>query len=196
MFGPWKLAAIDDGAADAVAMAGQILGERVHHDVGTMIDGAHQIRRGHGVVDNQWNTMRMSDLGQGRDIRHVAKRIANGFAVNRLGLFIDELAKAGWIARIGKPDLNALLGKGVRKQVVRPAIQGAGRDNIVARLCDGLDCVGNRRHAGCNRQGSNATLKRGNPFFQHIGGRIHDPRVDVASHFQVKQVGAMLCAVK
>ncbi len=33
-------------------------------------------------------------------------------------------------------------------------------------------------------------------LFQHIGGRVHDAGVDIARHLQVKQVGAMLRAVK
>ena len=40
---PRELAAIDDDAAKAVAMAAEVLGQGVHNDVGTMLEGAAQV---------------------------------------------------------------------------------------------------------------------------------------------------------
>jgi hypothetical protein len=37
---------IDDGAADAGAVAAQVLGQRVHHDVGAVLDRPAQVGRG------------------------------------------------------------------------------------------------------------------------------------------------------
>jgi hypothetical protein len=63
VLGPRELAAVDDDAADAVAVAVHVLGERVHHDVGTVLDGAAQVGAGHGVVHDQWHTMVVRHLG-------------------------------------------------------------------------------------------------------------------------------------
>jgi hypothetical protein len=48
-----------------------------------------------------------------------------------------------------------------------------------------------------------ATPKRGDAafqfrhaLFQHVGGRVHDPRVDVAGDLEVEQVGAVLGVVE
>src|SRR5690606_40980277 len=51
----------------------------------------------------------------------------DGFDENGLGLFVDQLAEASRVARVGEADFDALLREGMREQVVRAAIQRAGR---------------------------------------------------------------------
>ena len=177
-------------------MAAQVLGERMHHDVGTMLDGAQQIGGGHGVVHDQRHAMAVGHIGQRADVGHIAQRVADGFDEHGLGLVVDQGAKAGRVARVGKAHLNALLRKGMGKQVVGAAIQGAGRDDVVTRFCQSLDGGGDRRHARCQRQRRKAAFECRHALFQHIGGGVHDAGVDIARHLQVKQVGAMLRAVK
>ena len=78
---PIELAAVDDHAADGVAVSAHEFGERVHHDVGAVIDGAAQIGRGEGVVDHQGDVVFVGDLGDGFDIEHAAAGIGDRLAV-------------------------------------------------------------------------------------------------------------------
>ena len=79
--GPGELAAIDDDAADGGAVAAHELGGRVHDDVRAVLDGAAQVGRGHGVVDDQGHAGLVRDLGHRLDIQHVHARIGDGLAV-------------------------------------------------------------------------------------------------------------------
>ena len=50
---PVELARVNNYAADGGAVAANPFGRALHHDVGSMVDGAHQVaRRPKGVIDN------------------------------------------------------------------------------------------------------------------------------------------------
>ena len=140
--------------------------------------------------------MGVRHIGQRADVGHIAQRVADGLNKHRLGLGINQLAKAGWVARIGKAHLNALLRERMGKQVVGAAVERAGGDDVVAGLCNGLDGVGGGGHARCHGQRRNTAFQRCDALFQHIGRRVHDAGVDIALHFEVKQIRAVLGAVK
>ncbi|CAM4172240.1 hypothetical protein ACAN107058_23330 [Paracidovorax anthurii] len=194
--GPGELAAVHDGAADAVAVAAQVLGERVHHDVGAVLDRAQQVGAGHGVVHDQRHAVVVRHLRQRGDVGHVAQRVADGFDEHRLGPRVDVPGEARRIARIGEARGDALARQRVGEEVVGAAVERAGRDDVVARLRDGLDGVGDGRHARGQGQRGDAALQRRDALFQHVVGRVHDARVDVAGHLQVEQVRPVLGAVE
>ncbi|OQC12820.1 MAG: hypothetical protein BWX79_01112 [Alphaproteobacteria bacterium ADurb.Bin100] len=123
VFGPGKLAAVDNRTADAGAVAAQVLGERMHHDVGAMLERTAQVRAGDRVVHDQRHPGCMGHGREGADIGHVAQRIAHGFAVDRLGALVDQRGKSGRVARIGKTHRDAHLWKGMGKQVIGSAVQ-------------------------------------------------------------------------
>ena len=106
------------------------------------------------------------------------------------------LRKAGRIARVGKARGDALLGQRVRKEVVGASVERAGRHDVVARLGNGLDGVGDGRHARGHGQRRDAAFERRDALFQHVGRRVHDAGVDVARHLQIEQVRAVLRAVE
>ena len=89
MFGPVKVAAVHDYSAKGVAVTGAVLGQRVNHNVGTEADRFAQRRAGNGVVHDQRNTVSVGHFGQCFKINYVSCRITDGFAVDRLGPFID-----------------------------------------------------------------------------------------------------------
>ena len=177
-------------------MTTHVLGGTVNHDVGTMLNGTTQVGAWHSVVNDQGHAVGMRDLGQPTDVGDVAQGIADGLAIDRLGLVVDQLGKVIRLAVVGKTHLNAELRQGVGKQVVGAAVQGRGRHNVVAGFGDGLDGVGDRRLTRRYGQGRNAALERSDPLFQHVLGRVHDPGIDVAQNLQVKQVCTMLGVVK
>ncbi|MNZ66269.1 hypothetical protein D3C78_844880 [compost metagenome] len=194
--GPWELAGVDDDAADAGAVAADVLGQRVHHDVGAVLERPAEDRRGHGVVDDQRHAVAVRGVGQGLQVDDVAGRVADGFAEHRLGALVDQRFQCGDVVMGCEARLDAEARQGVRQQVVSPAIQLGHRDDVVAGLGDGLDRIGDRRHARGHRQRPDATFQRSDAFLQHGVGRVHDPRIDVAGHLQVEQVGAVLGVVE
>ena len=84
---PGKVAAIDDDAAERCAMPAHELGERVHHDIGAVLDRPQQHRRGHGVIHHKRDAVPVRHPRQRLDIADVAGRIADAFAEDgaRLG---------------------------------------------------------------------------------------------------------------
>ena len=161
-----------------------------------MLDGAQQVGAGHGVVHDQRHAVGMGHVGQRADVGHVAQRVADGFAEHRLRALVDQLAEAGRVARVGEAHLQALLREGVGEQVVGAAVERAGAHDVVARLGNRLDGIGDGRHARGHGHGGDAALQRCDPLFQHVGRGVHDARVDVARHLQVEQVGAVLRVVE
>ena len=147
MRAPIEFAAVDDGAADAVAVAVDVFGERFHHDVGTQFNWAAQGGRGDGVVHYQRQALRVCGGGKSGNVHHVDSGVADAFAVNQFGARVGvggDLFGLGWV---DKTHFDALLGQGVGEQVVGAAIQGFGGDDVVARFGQSLHGIGNRRHA-------------------------------------------------
>ena len=59
---PVKMTAIDNRAANRIAMAGNTFGGGMHDDIRTELDRPQQIRRGHGVVYDQGDAVFMRQL--------------------------------------------------------------------------------------------------------------------------------------
>ena len=167
VLGPWEFARIDDGATNAVAVPSQVLGERLHHDVRSMLDGTPEVRTGHGVVHDQRDTMLVGNGSNGCDISDVALRVAQRLHIHRFGFGIDEGFKTGRVFVVGKSGFNAELRKGMGKQVVSAAIQSAGRHDVVPGFGNGLNGVSDGGLTRGQGQRSNAAFKRGYPLFQH-----------------------------
>ena len=168
----------------------------MHDDVGTVLEGAAEDRRGHRVVDNQRHAVAMRGVGQGLDIDDVAGRVADRFAEHGLGLVVDQRFQGGNVVVRGEAGLDAEARQGVGQQVVGAAIQLGHRDDVVTGFGDGLDRIGDGRHAGGHGQRADATFQRRHALFEHGVGRVHDARVDVAGDLQVEQVGTVLGVVE
>ena len=66
MLGPGKFSGINNGPANACAVATQIFCQRVHNNIRTMFDRAQQIGRCNCVINDQWNAVAMGDIGEAR----------------------------------------------------------------------------------------------------------------------------------
>ena len=108
------------------AVAADILGQRMHDDVGAEVERPAQVGRRHGVVDDQRHAVLVGDLRQLLDVDDIARRVADGFAEHRLGLVVDQLLEAVVIVAGGHAHLDALAREGVGEQVVGAAIELAG----------------------------------------------------------------------
>ena len=168
----------------------------MHDDVGTVFEGATEVGRGDGVVDDQRYPVLVCDLGQLFEVGDVAEWVTDRFAEDGLGLVIDQGGETGRVAVIGKAHVDAVLRQGVGKQVVGAAVERRGRDDVVAGLGDGEDGVGDCGHAGGQCQRADAALDRRDALLEHILGWVHDPGVDVARDLEVEEVGTVLGVVE
>src|SRR5690606_6817080 len=129
------------------AVAAHVLGERVYHDVGTVLDRAPQVGRRHGIVDDQRNARVVGDLGQLLDVGDIARGIADGLAEQRLGPAVDETGQTLEVVVVGETHLDAPSRQAVGKEVIGTAVELAGGDDVVTDFGDGLDGVLDRCHA-------------------------------------------------
>ena len=88
------------------------------------------------------------------------------------------------VGRVDKGDLDAQPGEGVIELVVGPAVQGAGRDDVIAGGAQGQDGLDLRRVTRTGRQRAHAAFQVGKALFEHIGGGVHQPGIDVAGFLQ------------
>lgn len=71
MRGPVELAGIHDHAAHDGTVPAHELGCRMHHDIGTVLDGAQQVGRGERGIHDERQTMTVSDFGPTLEVEHV-----------------------------------------------------------------------------------------------------------------------------
>ena len=88
-------------------MAADHLGERVHGDVGPVLERVEERRRRDRVVDDQGQAVPVGDLGDGLEIVHVALGVADGLGVEQAGVLVDGPLEVGRVARIHEARLDA-----------------------------------------------------------------------------------------
>ena len=193
---PREFAGVDDDAANAGAVAAHVLGQRMDDDVGAVFERPAEDGRRHRVVDDQWDAVTVRGVSQRLEIDDIAGRVADGLAEDCLGLVVDQRFQRGDVIVGGEAHLDALTRQGVGEKVVGAAIELGHRNDVIARFSDGLDRIGDRRHARSHRQRGDTAFQCGDTLFEHVGGGIHDARIDVARHLQIEEVGAMLGIVE
>ncbi|AJY37764.1 hypothetical protein BO07_5022 [Burkholderia mallei] len=177
-------------------MPAEILRQRMDDDIRAMLERAQQVGRRHRVVDDERQAVAVRDLGERGDIGDVAERIADRFREDRLRPCVDQRVERGRLARVGEARRDSVLRQRMREQVVGAAVQRARRYDVVARLRDRQDRISDGRLARCERERADAAFERRDALLEHVVGRIHDPRIDVALDLQIEQVRAVLRVVE
>ena len=126
------------------------------------------------------------------NVEDVAFRVPDG-----LGKYGTRFGRDGFPVAVGvvldEANRDAKLWQRMVEQIVCSAVQAGGRYDFVARTGDvqngeRLRCLSRRRG-----ESADAPFKRGNALFQHVGGRVHQPGVDVAGLFKAEQPRCMVC---
>ena len=115
--GPVELAAIHNHAAESRTMTTDELGGRMHHDIGTVFNGANQIRRTEGIVDHQRNLVLVGDFGDSVDIRNVGMRVAEGFDKDELRVALDSGFDALEVVSVNESRFDTEVAERVLQQV-------------------------------------------------------------------------------
>ena len=117
---------------------------------------------------------------------HEAIDLAQGLEVDGLGVLLNGALDFRKVVRIHKGGGNAELGQGVGQQVIAAAVDGLLGDNVIARLSQSLNGVGDSRRTGSQSQGRHAALQSCQALFQYILGGVGQTAVDVARIRQAK----------
>ena len=86
---PREPSGVDNRAAQRGAVAAHEFGQRVHDNVGAVIDRTQQDRRRHRVVDNERNSVPGGNCRERLDVANVSRRIANALTEDRARFFVD-----------------------------------------------------------------------------------------------------------
>ncbi len=197
-------AAVDQHAADRRAVPADELGGGVHDDVGAVLEGADQPRRGHGVVDDERHADVVRHAGHAPDVEEVVAGVADRLAVEGLGVGPGGGPPLVEVVDVGhERHLDAQLGQRVAQQVVGAAVERRRRHDVVAGLGEVEDGVGLGRLARRQRQRPGQAdgrvgrpLQRRDPGLHHRLGGVHDAGVDVADLGQREQVRGVLGAAE
>src|SRR5665213_133130 len=184
---PYLLRPIEHGAADRRAVAADVLRRRVHDDVGAVLDRAQQVRRGERVVDDQRNAPRMRDPGNRGDVEDVELRVSERLGEHRLRVRPNRRFERRRIGRIDQRHLDPEPRERVDDRIVRAAVQRGGADDVIARARDVQQREDRRGLTAGKSERADAAFERRQPLFEHVGRRVHDPRVDVAELLQREQ---------
>ncbi len=121
----------------------------------------------------------MRDLRNGIHIRDVAVGVAQRFQINGPAFRTDGRLQFRQIVRVHKGCPDPVVGQGMGKQIVAAPIDRFLRHNMSPILCKRLQCVGNSRRAGSQRQRRHPSLQCSQAFLQYILGGIGQPSVYV-----------------
>ena len=145
LFFPVVAAAVHNDAAERGAVAADELRCGVSHNVCAVLKRANQIGRTEGVVGNKRQTVLVCNLRNRINVRDIGVRVAEGLNVDRLGVRANCALKLRKIVCIDKAGLDTELLQRVRKEVIGAAVDGLLCDNVIARLCECLEGVGDCR---------------------------------------------------
>ena len=177
-------------------MAAQKLGQRVHDDVGAVVDRADQIGRRQRVVDDQGHAGLARDRRDRLDVGDAAAGIGDELDEDRLGARRHRALEAADVVGVGPQHVPAKALEGVGELVDRAAIELSRGDEFVAghqQLLQHHHLRGVARGDGKRR---GAALERGDALFQHRVGGIADAGIDVAERLQPEQRGGMVGVVE
>ena len=172
-------------------MAAQELGGGVDYDIRTVLDGADQVRCAKGVVDDQRQAVLVSDGCDSIDIGNIGVGVAQGLQIDSLGVFLNGVFQLGQVVGIDEGGAHAILGQGVRQQVIAAAVDGLLGHDVVTSLCQGLNGVSNSCRAGGQRQSCHAAFQSRDALFQYILGGVGQSAVNIAGICKTKPGSGM-----
>jgi hypothetical protein len=161
-------------------MAIDVLGCRVHDDVGMEIERSLQDRREKGVVDHCQRTDRMRRFDNVADIDNAQQWIRRRLDPHQPGLFGERGGQGQGIVEIDEGHaIKTTTGLRV-EQAPGSAVAIVRGNQQIAGFEQGGD-QGDRGHAGCRDHGAGSAFEIGQGAGQRVAGRIARTRVIVAT---------------
>ena len=178
-------------------MAADELRRAVHDDVRAVLERAQEIRRRERAVHDKRNVVLVRDGRDGLDVDEVRVRITDGLDVDDARVLLDRvLEDLRALRRIDERRLDAVIRERVLEEVVRAAVDGRRRDDVLAAVDERLDGVGNSRRAGGDSDRRDAALERRDAAGEDVLRRVREASVDVARVLQREAIRRVLSIVE
>ncbi len=170
----------DDGTADGVAVAVQVLRRAVDDDVGTEFERVLEVRREEGVVHAEGRIDRFGDGGDGFDVTESEERVRRRLHPDECRFVAHGVGDGVGVAGVHEIDGHAeTVAEQVLEHRLRPAVEVVERDDVVAgadgRRNRGDDC-GRTRGEG---HAVFAAFERRDALFQRVAGRVRETGVEI-----------------
>jgi len=168
----------DERPAHDVAVTADVLGRRVHDDVGAERDRLLQVRRREGVVDREHSTHRARVRSDSADVRDREHRVRGGLDPHELGATgLDRVEDRARVREVDRRVVDAPRAEHARDEPVGAAVRVVGHDDVVARP----QRRAQQRVLGCEPRGERerrgAALGRAQRLFERRARRVARARV-------------------
>ena len=173
-------------------MAADELGGGVNDDVRAVLDRSDEEGCAEGVVNNDGQSVAVSQLRDRVDVGDVAVGVAERLEIDRSGVVLNRVLDFLEVVRVDKGRCDAVLGQGVCEEVVAAAVDGFLRYDVTAVCCQRLNGVGDRRGARSQRECRAAALESGDSLFENVLRGVGQSAVDVARVRETEAVGGVL----
>ena len=140
--------------------------------------------------------MAVCDVGDAAEVGDVVLRVADALQVDAARVLVHQLVDLLWVVGIEEADLDAELGERLGEERPGTAVEARRGDEVLAGVADREDRRGDRRLARGEGEGGCAAVDRREALLEHVAGRVHEARVDVAEFLQREEVRRVLGAVE
>ncbi len=120
---PVEFARIDDGPADACAVAADKLRAAMNYNVDAIFNGPKKDGRCNGIVANYRHIIFMGDVGYLLILQNIVFGIAHAFYINQPGIILDCPGEILRVFGVNESYFNAQLSEGLTKQGNRSSIK-------------------------------------------------------------------------
>ena len=172
-------------------MTADKLGSGVDHNIRPVLNGPDEIGCAESIVNDQGQAVGVGDFGNGVNVGDITVGVAQRLQIDGLGVGPDGGGDSVQIMGVHKGGGYTILRQRMGQQVVAAAVDGLLGHDVIPRLGQGLDGVGNCRGAGGGGQSRHASLQSRDTLFQHILGGVGQPAIDVSGISQPKAGGCM-----
>ena len=173
-----ELVVAQDGAAQAAALAVDVLGGRIDHDIGAELQRTLKGRGREHVVHDDARTRRMGQFADQRQIDHVEHRVRRRLQEDDVGRAAQRRAPLIGVGAVDQRGLDAELRGKVLDDVQTGAEQRMRRHDPVARLQLAHQRREHRRHAAGRGEAALGALVGCKPVLEHGDGRVAEARID------------------
>ena len=120
---PIKTPTIHDHTANTGTVATDILGRRMDHNIGPMVDWLPEVGGDGRCINNDGYTSLVGDGSDLLEIEHIELRITDQFEEEGLGTPIDRLAETLEVAAINEAGGDPDFGQGMAEEVVGTTVE-------------------------------------------------------------------------
>ena len=169
-----------DHAAEAAALAVDMLGRRIDDHMRAELQRLLQKRRRENIVDDQPRADRVGQRGHCGDVDNLQRRVGRAFEEEQPRRGTHGLFPGLQVGAVDQRRLDPVFRHQRLDDPAAGAEQGARGDDVVAGPDAAQERCGDCRHAGCGSACVLRALHRAHALFEHVDRRVGVARVDEA----------------